>query len=55
LPTEARKSLSWSTFALRATVDNLSPDHARRLVEAAGVEFEIRAIDNFLMVRDFWR
>jgi len=24
------------------------------LVEAAGVEFEIDAIGNFLMARDFW-
>lgn len=30
-------------------------DRAKRgLVEAAGVEFEIRVIDNFLMARDFW-
>jgi hypothetical protein len=38
----------------RALSENISKIRLSVVVEAAGVEFEIRVIDNFLMARDFW-
>jgi hypothetical protein len=38
-----------------ANRSSLTNARERRLVEAAGVELEIRAIGKFLVARDFWR
>jgi hypothetical protein len=50
---KADPTIAWSPFALRATGDNLRVAPERRLVEAAGVEFEIAGIGNFLTTYDF--